>query len=92
MMNYGFTYFYTFSPVTKIKTQYEAFQRSQMVLLCTVRPEAEFIAQTLATVRFASRAARIPISEPKVNSTPDPISKMNELAGEVKSLKKRILI
>ena len=63
-----------------------------MVLVCTVRPEAEFIAQTLATVRFASRAARIPISEPKVNSTPDPISKMNELAGEVKSLKERILI
>lgn len=46
--------------------------RSNVALLCTIRPQNSYLGETLASIRFASRAAKIPITKGIINTDPDP--------------------
>jgi len=60
-------------------------------LLCTIRPGNAHMSDTLASLRFASRAAKIPITQ-DVNSAPDPFLQARELKREVETLKRELSI
>jgi len=66
-------------------------EKSNTSLLCTIRPDASYMQETLASLRFASRAAKIPITH-NVNSAPDPFLKARELKREVDALKRELSI
>lgn len=66
--------------------------RSNVALLCTVRPQNTYLAETLASIRFASRAAKIPITRDIINSEPDPYLQAVELKNEVDALRRELSI
>ena len=51
--------------------------RSNVALLCTIRPQNSYLGETLASIRFASRAAKIPITKGIINTDPDPFLQVN---------------
>jgi kinesin family protein 6/9 len=67
-------------------------QRSNVALLCTVRPQKGFLSETRASLRFASRAAKVPITKNFVNSEPDPYLQAIELKREVDALRRDLSI
>jgi kinesin family protein 6/9 len=66
--------------------------RSNVALLCTVRPQKGFLSETRASLRFASRAAKVPITKNLVNSEPDPYLEAIELKREVDALRRDLSI
>ena len=55
--------------------------RSNVALLCTIRPQNSYLGETLASIRFASRAAKIPITKGIINTDPDPFLQVNISCG-----------
>lgn len=66
--------------------------RSNVALLCTIRPQNSYLGETLASIRFASRAAKIPITKGIINTDPDPFLQAVELKSEVDSLRRELSI
>jgi len=66
--------------------------RSNVALLCTVRPQRAFISDAIASLRFAARAAKIPIAKNFINSEPDPFLQAINLKHEVESLRRELSI
>lgn len=61
-------------------------------LLCTIRPDEDFLQEALASLRFASRASKMPISKEVRDRAPDPFLKVTELNREIESLKRELSV
>jgi len=56
------------------------------ILICNVYPDADYLDETIATLRFGARMMRIPV-EAQPNELCDPLAQVNELSEQVKALK-----
>jgi len=67
-------------------------ERSNIALLCTVRPQRAHLSETLASLRFAARVAKIPITRNYVQTEPDPLLHAAVLKDEVESLRRELQV
>jgi len=61
-------------------------------LLCTLQPDKKLLSEALATIRFASRASKMPISREVRDRAPDPFLKVAELNKEIETLKRELSV
>ena len=61
-------------------------------LLCTLQPDKKLLSEALATIRFASRASKMPISREVRDRAPDPFLKVSELNKEIETLKRELSV